>query len=102
LLSLGIDTSCIQESKKSKTQLKSKKTDIVREENKLKRLREELDDATLERVQLRLLNLIGSFVHVLDLGQETGGDALDTDKKFLKYGVPFQDIKPDIYFGKDY
>jgi len=66
----------------------------------LKRINEELVEATLKKVQLKLLQLVGSFGHVLDMDSD-GGDkhVLAETDPYLKYAVPFQDIKPDVYLG---
>jgi len=102
----GNDEEIIQDSKRQKTTISSKNAShIYRDEKRLKRMAEELNDATLLKVQLNLLNIIGSFAHLLELGTENeenhkNNKVMSAGKTFLKYAIPFSDMRPDIYFGK--
>lgn len=80
---------------KSNTKLANK-----RQAKRLKLIHDELEEATLKKVQLKLLHLIGSFGHLLDFDNNSiTTNVLRQEDRFLKYAVPFQDIKPDVYLG---
>lgn len=58
------------------------------------------DDEILKRVQVKLLKVIGSFAHVIDLGSDHSTDiCLEQNYSILKLKIPLGQTTFDIYLG---
>lgn len=69
----------------------------------MKEISIEKESLTITELQLLILKLFGSQAHLLNLDACNEFEvSMNIEERFLKYSVPFQDIKPDIYLGKPF
>lgn len=57
------------------------------------------EEITLKATQLKILRLVGYFGEFVQLS-DNDHSGLHKDKRFLKFEIPFQDCKPELFIGK--